>query len=230
MENTQSKILNAFKENIKKDFLYNIEEFKKGNINLMFIVGFSGSGKTTLSRIARKIPNVEVIEHDLIDASSFLQSYQIKEQGSLFFNFWEDCHECYNNKDFDRVYYTFNKYAIEYAKNHKDKVFIIEGTRSLNSFLKWNNNIKEKFILPKEHLKNIAIIIKGTSLLKSYFRALKRNSTHRNIFRAEKEKNWFKIIRKFFKTLFNKRRWNYYKNAKRWFKEIKNIINSLLCV
>lgn len=227
MENTQSKILNALKKNIKKDFLYNIKEFKNGNINLMFIVGFSGSGKTTLGRIARKIPNVEVIEHDLLDDSEFLLGEHIMKQGYSLYNFYVEYPECFGSKNFNELYYKFNKYIIEYAKNHKDKVFIIEGTRSLNPFLKWNDNIKEEFILSKEHLKNIAIIIKHTSLLKSYFRALKRNSVYIDVFGEVKTKNPFEIIQRLFQTLFSKRRWNYYKNAKRWFKEIKNIINSL---
>ena len=219
--NTQQFILDAFNKN---DTFYNFSDFFNGKTNLLYITGFSGSGKTTLSKIAKKIPNVEVIEHDNLDFGCYMTSSKLREEGSLFNEFFqneyyynllrEDC----SDKKRAELYFYFNEFIIDYAKKNKNKVIIIEGTRCLNPYLKWSDFDKISDI---NELKKSAVIIKETGILKSYYRAAKRNSRVIGMF-GEKTNNVFIIIKRFIKSIFNTKRWKYYNTTRKNLKKIKN--------
>ena len=207
------------------DIFYNKEKFSNGEINLLYIVGLSGSGKSTLSKAVENFPNVEIIEHDLITFLADKPFKEIKKERTLLYtfyrvflrDFYELGFECpeenkSREKNTERLYDNFNKFALKYSKRHKNKIYIIEGTQSLNSYL-------------DKEFPDIAIIIKNTSFFKSYWRGAKRNGEYYDAYSYKKKiKNIFSRIKKTLYFLFNRQRWRYYKDSIKWITKIKQKI------
>ena len=162
----------------EKDIYWNKDKFDSGEINLCFIIGHRGSGKSTMVHKTEK-DNVEVYElDDLVWNKMSYTMENFKEYGDMFYSYFSG-----QGKKF---YYTpeevekglvksvgdeyekllindFMSYAIKYANSHKDKKFIVEGIWLVD------------FFEPKD-FKDYAVYIKGTSLLVSRWRAVKRDS------------------------------------------------------
>ena len=163
-------ILNDIKESYvinEKDIYYNKDKFDSGEINLCFITGHSGSGKSTM---ANNMENKGIEKYELDDVLANKIYYtmdNLKEYGDLIYSFFKTVgSKYYYTKDdidsgsikpysgnYDKdLTVDFINYSINYAKNHKDKKFVIEGI--------W----LYLYIEPNK-LKDYAVYIKGISRL-----------------------------------------------------------------
>lgn len=178
-----------------KDIYYNKDKFDSGEINLCFITGLSGSGKSTMAR-GMTSKNIEHYEMDDIICNDNFSDSNLKEYGGLIESFFkgpgksfrlirdDDTHNdsvFKSHKNYEKeITQAFVKHALYYCKSHKNTKFICDG---IWVFM---------FINPSQ-LKDCAVYIKGTSSLKSGYRALKRdidedkrnNMTSLDIFKKE---------------------------------------------
>ena len=167
----------------EKDIYYNKDKFDSGEINLCFITGHSGSGKSTMARDMQK-NNVEHYElDDLQCIKDHFTMSQLKEYGDLiysYFNgpgkkFYMTYQELVDNKipgsEYeDKLFPGFVHYAMQYAKSHKDRKYVIEGV-----WLFCNDDNGSPWFKPEE-FKDYAFYIKGTSMIVSKWRAAKRDA------------------------------------------------------
>lgn len=160
-----------------KDIYYNKGKFDSGEINLCFITGLSGSGKSTMGRNMSS-KNTEHYEMDDVICNDNFSDDNLKEYGDLILSFFkgpgksfrlirgDDDHNdsVFNiHKNYEKeITQAFVKYAISYCKSHKETKCVCDG---IWIFM---------FIKP-EQLKDCAVYIKGTSSIKSAYRALKRD-------------------------------------------------------
>ena len=160
-----------------KDIYYNKDKFDSGEINLCFITGLSGSGKSTMGRNMSS-KNIEHYEMDDIICNDNFSDDNLKEYGGLISSFFKGAGKSFrliqdDDKHNDSVFNThknyekeitqaFVKHAISYCKSHKGIKYVCDG---IWIFM---------FIKP-EQLKDCAVYIKGTSSIKSGYRALKRD-------------------------------------------------------
>lgn len=212
-----------------KDIYYNKDKFDSGEINLCFITGLSGSGKSTM---AHKLEgnNIEAYElDDICHIWRFNDPNMLRSYGDIaisFFNSIGKKYICTNREDFDKKYPTpeskmdytnhvikeFIEYAINYAKTHKYKKYIIEGVQIM-------------FAYSPQDLNAYAVCIKGTSLVNSFIRASKRDS--------QKSNNKIENGLDFIKKITNKKKFEFqkenYKKVKLWidyYKKISTITES----
>jgi len=154
-------------------YFYNGKEFLSNKINLCFIVGFSGSGKTTLAHeYERQYPDIEVEHLDILVSNFSYSDDEIKHQSPMIYEFLNTSGKKWRLKEEpDDVQYTaemvrdFNKYAMDYAKKHRYKRYVVEGIWTL-----YSNNPDE--------LKDYGVIIIRTSLFTSKVRATQRNNEY----------------------------------------------------
>lgn len=160
-----------------KDIYYNKDRFDSGEINLCFITGLSGSGKSTMGRNMSS-KNIEHYEMDDVICNDNFSDDNLKEYGGLISSFFKGAGKSFrliqdDDKHNDSVFNThknyekeitqaFVKHAISYCKSHKGIKYVCDG---IWIFM---------FIKP-EQLKDCAVYIKGTSSIKSGYRALKRD-------------------------------------------------------
>lgn len=170
----ENKIFNG------RDILYNKEKFDNGEINLCFITGLSGSGKSTLANSMEKEGVIEKYELDDLLANYNFSDDNLKEYGDLIYGYFKgqgskfrmdkdpingnEVDDWYTDKFESDMIKGFVKYAMQYAKSHKNKKIVIEGVE-----LYW-------FFEPEE-LKDYAVYIKNTSSLVSQIRSAKRDSS-----------------------------------------------------
>ena len=159
------------------DIYYNKDKFDSGEINLCFVTGLSGSGKSTMGRNMSS-KNIEHYEMDDVICNDNFSDDNLREYGSLISSFFKGAGKSFrlirdNDKHNDSVFNThknyekeitqaFVKHAISYCKSHKETKYVCDG---IWIFM---------FIKP-EQLKDCAVYIKGTSSIKSGYRALKRD-------------------------------------------------------
>lgn len=160
-----------------KDIYYNKDKFDSGEINLCFITGLSGSGKSTMGR-GMTSKNIEHYEMDDVICNDNFSDSNLKEYGGLIESFFKKSgksfrllrdDDSHNNdvfkshKNYEKeITQAFVKHALSYCKSHKNTKFICDG---IWVFM---------FINPSQ-LKDCAVYIKGTSSIKSGYRALKRD-------------------------------------------------------
>lgn len=171
----------------QKDIYYNKEKFDSGEINLCFITGYSGSGKSTMAH-AKESDEIEVYElDDVIWNKERYTMENFKEYGDLIYSFFKGPGNKYymsfskdgkkepgkwDGENYERdLIIDFIKYAISWAKSHKNKKYIIEGV--------WLfcDDDKGKLFFEPSYFKDYAVYIKGTSALVSTIRAAKRDKT-----------------------------------------------------
>ena len=159
-----------------KDIEYNIDKFKNGDINIALIVGFSGSGKSTLGRNLAKSSDVEHYElDDLMSIWNFTDE-KLKEYGDLIYSFFKGTGKKYrvskqylidNHIDANKyeipLHKDFLRYAENYAKSHKNGKYVFDGVWPL------------LYDFDPANYKDWCVIIKGTSLLNSEIRGVKRD-------------------------------------------------------
>ena len=194
----------------KKDIYYNKEKFDSGEINLCFITGHSGSGKSTMGRNLQS----KNIEHYDLDDLQCIKDYftmkDLKEYGDLiysYFNgkgkkFYITYEELVNNKipgsEYEDILFKdFVHYAMQYAKSHKNKKFVIEGV-----WLFCYGDDHKYWFTPEE-FKDYAFYIKGTSMVISKHRAALRDAKSDNNNKIDVAKAYLNnFIRKNWKWYF----------------------------
>ena len=193
-------IIDEFKEEINKEFAlqervllneddiyYNKDKFDSGEINLCFITGHSGSGKSTMGRSMQG----DKIEHYELDDLSCVKDHfsmdNLKEYGDLIYSYFKGPGKRFyitfkeledkkipSTQYEDIMYPEFVKYAMQYAKLHKDRKYVIEGV-----WLFENGDNGSPMFQP-EQFKDYAFYIKGTSMIVSKYRAVMRDSKDNN--------------------------------------------------
>lgn len=160
-----------------KDIHYNKDKFDSGEINLCFITGLSGSGKSTMGR-GMSSKDVEHYEMDDVICNDNFSDNNLKEYGGLIESFFKGSGKSFrlirgddnhndsvfkSHKNYEKeITQAFVKHAISYCKSHKETKYVCDG---IWIFM---------FIKP-EQLKDCAVYIKGTSSIKSGYRALRRD-------------------------------------------------------
>ncbi len=155
------------------DLYYREEAFNAGETNICFLLGHSGSGK---SRMARTLEGDE-IDHieldDLLLTKDHFTPEQLRDYSGMLHSFFTGPGARYyiglaeresipKEAYEDRVFTDFVAFAMDYARQHPEKKFIIDGI--------W---IYLYFDDPSVFA-DYAVFIKGTSFLKSKSRAIKR--------------------------------------------------------
>ena len=169
----------------KQDIYYNKDKFDNGEINLCFITGHSGSGKTTMGYALEKSHKAEHYQLDDVLANWDFSDNNLKEYGDLIYSFFTSIGKKYryrtrqewlddkkwDNKNANLDSYEaeltkrFVEYAIAYAGVHKEKRIVIEGVWLFQYF-------------NPEFFKEYAFYIKGTSMLISKIRGIKRDMSN----------------------------------------------------
>ena len=156
------------------DLYYNKDAFDDGRVNLCFVIGYSGSGKSVLTR-EYEGEGIEKVElDDIVCVKDHYTMEQLKEMGVLLHSFFEGVGSKYYISREERtdtvnrgeVFVEFIKYAIDYAEHHKDSKFILEG---IWTYLYFDD---------PSLFNNYAVFMKGTSLIKSKLRRIKRESVN----------------------------------------------------
>ncbi len=154
------------------DLYYNKKAFDEGKINLCFVIGYSGSGKSVLTK-EYEGDNIEKISlDDIVCVKDHFTMDELEKTSDLMYSFFSGEGSKYyisldeRNPFADRgeAFVKFIKYAEKYADTHKEKKFILEGI--------WTYLF---FDSPSE-FKKYAVYMKGTSLLKSNLRRIKREA------------------------------------------------------
>jgi energy-coupling factor transporter ATP-binding protein EcfA2 len=171
------------------DLYYKEESFNKGDTNLCFILGHSGSGK---SRMASTLEG-DAIDHIELDDILLIRDHfsmdDLKASSDMFYSFFNGEGAKYyigaaqrdsipKEEYEDKVFVDFVEFAMEYARQHKEKKYILDGI--------W---IYLYFDDPSVFA-DYAVFIKGTSFLKSKIRAAKRE-LHRDKATLQDRKKMF---------------------------------------
>lgn len=195
----------------KNDIVYNFDKFKSGDINLLLIVGFSGSGKTTSAfQIEKDLKNCYIISLDLILNNKNDIINDKSNNYSIFKTFFNQNEELLtldiDNNRKNRILYIekFIKFIEDYAENNKNVQFIVEGIWPVS------------YEFDPKLFDNWAVIIKGTSYIKSDFRVSKRETSNNKdaVFDFLKAQNLIRLI--------NINKLN--KNIELWRKHFKNLM------
>ena len=154
------------------DLYYNKKAFDEGTVNLCFVIGYSGSGKSVLTA-EYEGENIEKISiDDIVCVKDHFTLDELKKMSDLMYSFFTgEGSKYYISRDeralfadHSEIFVKFIKYAIEYAKSHHEKKFILEG---IWTYLFFDDPSKfDKY----------AVFMKGTSLIKSKLRRIIRES------------------------------------------------------
>lgn len=156
------------------DLYYNKKAFDEGDINLCFVIGYSGSGKSVLTREYEGDDIEKVSLDDLVCVKDHYMMEDLKVMSSMLYSFFAGPGAKYYISikerdlfaDRSEVFTEFIKYARKYASAHKETKFILEG---IWTYLFFGDPSKfDKY----------AVYMKGTSLIKSKLRRMKRESSN----------------------------------------------------
>jgi ABC-type oligopeptide transport system ATPase subunit len=152
----------------EKDVKYQVEEFESGKIKTLFITGQSGSGKSTLGRKYAEELKIPIYGLDEVIDNYKYTDEQLKEIGQDLYEYFQSDGSDFriNKKSEVRVPLVNSKKFIEFILKRNSRC-IVEG---IHIFLLFSEDM-----LNIDQLKNSAIIIKGTSGLKSTYRSVKRD-------------------------------------------------------
>lgn len=166
-----------FEENVfisRDDIYYDFDKFESGQKNVLLITGFSGSGKSTL---AEQLASKYKCDYFMIDSLEYygerymtLDDLKKGEPGCYEFlvkhpKIKEILDGDYSGKEFWNILCQYIPWLISWCKKRKNEKFIIEGLQLYETISRGD--------VPNTILKN-PFIIKGTSGLKSAWRAGKR--------------------------------------------------------
>ncbi len=155
------------------DLYYKEESFNAGDTNICFILGHSGSGKSMMAKTLEgdDIDHIEL--DDLLLTGDHFTMDELRNYSDLMYSFFNGAGAKYyigveerNNipkEEYeDKVFVDFVQFAMDYAKQHREKKYIIDGI--------W---IYLYFDDPSV-FEDYSVFIKGTSFLKSKIRVIKR--------------------------------------------------------
>lgn len=159
------------------DLVYNFDKFLSGETNIALVVGFSGSGKSTIGSLMStnssltvfcsldELLNIASGYISLDDASVIMREYynEIGRKMLKTIKYLDYNHSIVN------IYYSFMKWIIERANKYRESKYVIEGLWPLC----FSDN--------PARFQNICVIIKGTSWLKSSYRAASRDQERQDI-------------------------------------------------
>lgn len=153
---------------------YRVDEFKNGKENILFIAGLAGSGKTTLSREFGKDKNIEIIALDDMMVPGLFSDENLKDYHHLIYKFFTSTeigkfHR--DNKEYteDMVLNVLPAFIQFISNNLASKKIVIEGFYFVND--KFFDKVKS---VVKKH----SIMILGTSMIKAFYRRMKRNEKY----------------------------------------------------
>ena len=171
------------------DLYYKEDSFNSGETNICFILGHSGSGKSMMARTLEgdDIDHIELDDllltkdhftlDELKDYSDIIYSY-FAGKGAGFYIGVDERDSIPREEYEDKVFVDFVRYAMDYARQHREKKYIIEGI--------W---IYLYFDDPSV-FEDYAVFIKGTSFLKSKIRTARREM-HRDREELQDRKQMF---------------------------------------
>jgi deoxyadenosine/deoxycytidine kinase len=182
MENINKYIsdpkMKAAVENViipRKDGVYNLEKWKPGPNNILFVTGFSGSGKTTLAEEYEKKYNAHMFELDGIEHGYDSSGMNILERVYKKFPTWKQEFADYKSKKtgfpgdtYDAIF----DYIVKLCHDDKDNLYIIEGIQMAGPKTDQNGNTSYIYV---DKIKGQPLIIKGTPMVSSSIRAANRN-------------------------------------------------------
>lgn len=158
-----------------KDVYFNFDKWKSGEINKLLILGLSGSGKTSLAHKIADQYNCDVVHLDMfrgqVHYSDQILKTEHKQIYEYFTHVWthgnrmiiKNMPSDIRNQEFEKMVY----WLLE-----RPEPLIIEG-------------MLENIISDNEQLQQFPIIFKGTSVVKSMYRAamreLNRSESHNGI-------------------------------------------------
>lgn len=155
----------------KENGYYNMDKLKRlPGKNILYITGLSGSGKSTLAReLEQEYKPAIYIELDWFEFNRYVFSSMMKSPGAKIVRDYIQANYG-DNRNFEEdskteFYEKFNKFVLylqEYAYNHPDTIFILEGVQIIYWFVKY------------EEFYSSPLIIVNTSVLQSQIRQIKR--------------------------------------------------------
>ena len=155
------------------DLYYKEESFNKGDTNLCFILGHSGSGKSRMAStlVGGNIDHIEL--DDILLVGDHFTMDALKAYSDMYYSFFSgegakyyigaDQRDSIPKEEYeDKVFVDFVEFAMEYARQHTEKKYILDG---IWIYLYFDDpSVFEEY----------AVFIKGTSFLKSKIRTAKR--------------------------------------------------------
>lgn len=167
---------NYYVENMvfdRDDLYINMDKFESGKCNVILVTGFSGSGKTILG--SNMLSKYKCDDHFELDALEWwfngnitidqLQDGMPPIYEWLIHNKASMNMKNPSNQQIALMMDTLIPYVINWCRKHKDKKYVVEG---IQLYENWSSSEKCNYL-------DYPMILKGTSGLKSTYRAMKRN-------------------------------------------------------
>lgn len=159
---------------IDRDDLYiNMDKFESGKCNVILVTGFSGSGKSTLGR--EMVSKYKCDDHFELDAlewwfDGMIDEDQLKEGMPPIYDWLIHNKKLMNlhrptNAEIARMMDKLIPHVINWCRKNKNKKYVVDGIQLYES---WTENDRCNYL-------EYPIALKGTSGLKSMYRAMKRN-------------------------------------------------------
>ena len=159
---------------IDRDDLYiNMDKFESGKCNVILVTGFSGSGKSTLGK--EMVAKYKCDDHFELDAlewwfDGLIREDALKEGMPPIYDWLIHNKKLMNlhrptNAEIARMMDKLIPHVIKWCEKNKNKKYVVEGIQLYES---WAENDKCNYL-------EYPMVLKGTSGLKSVYRAMKRN-------------------------------------------------------
>ena len=197
------EILMSMLESVNdNEIQFNLSKWRRNSsTNILFITGLSGSGKSTLASELSKENDAINIEVDLLEHNSILFEDKHPDRANQIMK--EYMQKTYggpkkfqtsNTVDFNKEVIKFINYMIQYSKQHKEELFILEGIQIADAStwkLTKNNDPKiqetiNMSIKLMDTISNYPVIIKNTSIIESISRAAKREGNIKDYIKSFK--------------------------------------------
>ena len=160
-----------------KDKEYNLDKWKPGPNNILFITGHSGSGKSTLAAKYEREKNAHVFELDGLQYDYDSSGKNLLKKIYKKFPDLKELIQLYNDKKGEWPYDMSTaavRYLFKLCHDDKNTLYIIEGVQLANV----NSTDLPDGYEYKNELKGQPLIIKGTSAISSSIRAARRNAAY----------------------------------------------------
>lgn len=159
---------------IDRDDLYiNMDKFESGKCNVILVTGFSGSGKSTLGK--EMVSKYKCDDHFELDAlewwfDGMINEDELKEGMPPIYDWLIHNKKLMNlhrptNAEIARMMDKLIPHVINWCRKNKNKKYVVDGIQLYES---WAENDRCNYL-------EYPIVLKGTSGLKSMYRAMKRN-------------------------------------------------------
>lgn len=166
----------------EKDLEYNLNKWKVGQKNVLFITGLSGSGKSTKASKLSKENNAINIEMDLFEYNQILFDPTVNhDEGNLIMKKYFEKRFGGPNKfpvdenniisdweNFGLEVCQFINHILQIANKNKNKLYVVEGIQIIE--------IGDKIF---DEIEDYPVIVVGTSMIRSIIQAAKREGVLR---------------------------------------------------